>query len=364
MKIGILTFHRTFNYGAVLQTLGLVVAIQKEYPGATVEVIDYYNKRVQTLCRSFYMAPGNKVVSFAKAVIRYPERLRKKKNYDEFVEKYIPLSAKSYYEQEELNEVLNEYDFFITGSDQVWNSVCGNFDKAYFLTFVKDVKKKISYAASFGFKEMPENLTDEYRRRLEAFDKISVRENSGSRILLELNGKDSKVCLDPTLLLDKNTWEKYVVKNTQKEPYIFVYSVMDPAFKEKLEEIAEKTNRKVIYLNDAWKVSTKRVKYIRGISPIEFISYIYHADMVLTNSFHGTVFSIIFEKLFFVETKNGKYENDRIINLLEITGIQNKEIKNQDWECVNRAGVNWEKVKKNLAMKQESSLEFLRESLK
>lgn len=365
MKIGILTFHRTFNYGAVLQTLGLVVALKKEYPDAKVEVIDYYNKRVQELCKSFYMAPGNKLVSFAKAVLRYPERRRKKNNYDNFIESNVPLSSKSLYSFEELEALQNEYDFFITGSDQVWNSVCGNFDKAYFLTFVKDINKKIAYAASFGFKEMPGNLIEEYKRRFDNFSKISVREKSGSKILKDLYGKDSVVCLDPTLLLNKSDWEKYVIKsNKVKKPYIFVYSVIEPGFEDHLPEIAEKTNKQVIYLNDALKANKKNVKYIRGISPIEFISYIYHADMVLTNSFHGTVFSIIFEKLFFVETKNGKYVNDRIINLLESAGIENKEIKDQNWEVLNNAGVDWKIVKENLSVRQKESIEFLKDSLK
>lgn len=364
MKIGILTFHRPFNYGAVLQTLGLVVALQKEYPNARIEVIDYYNKRVQTLCRSFYMAPGNKLVSFAKAVIRYPERRRKKNNFDGFIQTNVPLSEKAFYHTEELNGLQNEYDYIITGSDQVWNTVCGNFDKAYYLTFVDDINKKVAYAASFGFKEMPDGYEEEYKNRLENFSKISVREKSGCKILEKIGKKDAVVCLDPTLLLNKSDWEKYVVKNKEKKPYIFVYSVLDPAFEEQLSEIAEKTNRQVIYLNDAIKKKRKHVKYIRAISPTEFISYIYHADMILTNSFHGTVFSIIFEKLFFVETKNGNYVNDRIVNLLETAGIENNEIINQNWEALNNTAVDWTKVKNNLAIKQNESIEFIKDSLK
>lgn len=364
MRIGILTFHRPFNYGAVLQTLGLVNALQKEYPEARVEVIDYYNKRVQTLCKSFYMAPGNKVISFAKAIIRYPERRRRKSNFDSFIQANVPLSEKAFYHTEELDGLQDKYDYIITGSDQVWNTVCGNFDKAYYLTFVDDIKKKVAYAASFGFKEMPDGYEEEYIKRLDNFSKISVREKSGCKILEKLGKKDAVVCLDPTLLLNKSDWEKYVEKNEEKKPYIFVYSVLEPAFEEQLSEIAEKTNMQVIYLTDIIKKKRKHVKYIRAISPTKFISYIYHADMILTNSFHGTVFSIIFEKLFFVETKNGKYINDRIVNLLETAGIQGNEIINQNWKEQNKIKADWVEVKNNLAIRQHESIEFIKDSLK
>lgn len=363
MKIGILTFHRAFNYGAVLQTLGLVVALQKEYPNAQIEVIDYYNKRVQALCKSFYMAPGNKLISFAKALVRYPERRRKKNNFDDFVQSNVPLSQKAFFSEDELKTIQNDYDFFITGSDQVWNNVCGNFDKAYFLTFVEDINKKIAYAASFGFKTIPNGLEEEYKKRLDKFTKISVREKSGSKILEELKGIAATVCVDPTLLLNKNDWVQYVIKNKEHKPYIFVYSVLEPEFEKRLSEIAQKMDKQVIYLNDAIKEKKKHVKYIRGISPVEFISYIYHADMVLTNSFHGTVFSIIFEKLFFVETKTEKYENDRIINLLENAGLANREIRDQNWGELSNIEINWKNVKNNLEIKQKESLEFIKDSL-
>lgn len=363
MKIGILTFHRAFNYGAVLQTLGLVDTLKKEYPDATIEVIDYYNKRVQEVCKSFYMTKGNKIVSFAKAILRYPERQKKKNNFDRFIQDNVPLSLTSFYDELDLKRIENEYDYFITGSDQVWNNVCGNFDKAYFLTFVENRHKKIAYAASFGFKKIPNGLEEEYRQRLENFTKISVREKSGCEILKKLDEKKAVICLDPTLLLHKDQWEKYVQPVKEKEPYIFAYSVLEPNFANELSKIASYTNKKVIYLCDYIRKKQKNVKTIRGISPIEFISYIHNADMVITNSFHGTVFSILFEKEVYVETKTEKYENDRVINLLDSVGIKGREVKKQRWNGLEKNLIDWERVKNNIEIMREESINFIKDSL-
>lgn len=362
MKVGIITFHRAINYGAVLQTLALQKTI--ENLNSDVEIIDYRCKTIEDDYKNFSVTKKKFLKDIINSTLSYSIRSRKKENFRRFCSEELNLSKEIYNNNDELINANNNYDIFITGSDQVWDNKCAKFDKAYFLKFVKDSKKKYSYAASFAFGEIPEGLEKEYIDRLHDFNKLSVREEKGKKIFGALLNKDIRIDLDPTLLLSKNDWESYCSEVNEKEKYILIYTVNGPKTLFKVaEKISKELGYKLIYINDSIKKKVDAY-YKKGISPSEYLSLFKNAEFVLTNSFHGTVFSIIFEKRFIVESESdsGKI-NHRSIGLLNMVGLDNRlleNIKNSEW----KDEIDYKKVKECLNLKREDSISYLNEILK
>lgn len=361
MKIGIITFHRAINYGAVLQTLGLQKAL--EQINYDVEVIDYRCKQIEDDYKNFKIG-SNVIKDLVKSTLLYSVRSRKKRKFEEFNNKYLNLSKDVYRTYEDLLKANNEYDVFITGSDQVWDNKCAGFDKAYFLGFVEEPKKKNSYAASFSFGEIPNGMKDEYKKRLEDFNKISVREEKGRKIFGELLSNEIRVDLDPTLLLKSEEWDKYASKNEEKEKYILLYNVNAPKnLFEYAEKLSKDTGYKIIYISDS-PVKKINAEYRKGISPSDYLALFKNAEYVLTNSFHGTVFSLMFEKKFIVELEsiNGKV-NHRSKNLLNMLNLDNRILDGLDnRNCYNQ--INYREVNKILDRKRNESIKYLREIVK
>lgn len=344
MKIGILTFHRAVNYGAVLQAYALQKAIGGL--GAKAEIIDYRNRYIESSYDPFSLK-GNKIKAIVKIALLGRIRSKKNRAFEHFSEKYMNLSAAHYEDSEALKKAEEQYDAFVTGSDQVWNTDCADFDPAYFLTFVKDQKKKNSYAASFGFTAIPEGYVPEYKKRLSGYRNISVREESGKQIVKQATGREVPVVLDPTLLLTEKDWSA-VANDVPQKGYILVYTVL---YSDGLLDYARKLSKEkglpVLYLNDK-SFENRDITYIRGASPEDFLGYFRHADYVVTNSFHGTVFSAIFKRPFVSEIrveKEGKpCKNERSEQLLYSLGIPRRILSDQtdidepiDWEPAETA---------------------------
>lgn len=349
MKVGIMTFHRAINYGAVLQAFALCKFINNM--GVTCEVIDYHSIPLNETYRIFDFKKNNPIVGVLKGLIKGNIIVNKKNKFKKFVNNYISLSEIQY-EKEELKSLNNKYDLFITGSDQVWSPNCVGFDEAYFLTFAED-KKKNSYAASIGCKSIPENKREEYKKRLSGYKNISLREINAVTLLKEIGVEaDMEVNIDPTFLLSSDTYNDIAVKPSE-EKYVLVFSVNMPVnLLEYAKKLAALKNLKVIYINDKPIMRVKGIEYKAGVSPEEFLGYIKNAEYVVTNSFHGTVFSVIFHKQFFVEynTKNGRNSrSEELLNKLNITGrelINEKPIDDAaiDWESVDNV-INNERIK-------------------
>ena len=177
MNFGIITFHRAVNYGAVLQTYALQEALRNL--NIDSEVIDYRDNIIDNRFKFFYDKSLKKLV---KDFIYFPIFYRKNKKFEKFIEGNIVTTKKIIRNCDELNQ-LKEFDQYITGSDQVWNYRLTNWDEAYFLDFVKDNKKKNSYAASFGMNEIPKKEQEKYKSLLSQFNHISVREENGIEII-------------------------------------------------------------------------------------------------------------------------------------------------------------------------------------
>ncbi len=315
MKIGILTFHRAVNYGAVLQAYALNSAIKSM--GHECDIIDYKCDEIEKTVSPF--AGFYNGDNFIKAFVQLIFRLRKKRAFDGFMKKYMSLSNEEY-TNSSIRKADNMYDCFFTGSDQVWNYACTDGDENFFLKFVSDNKKKNSYAASFGFEKRPDYDKFDYNELLNGFNAISVREESGKQLIAGYLNKDTEVVADPTLLLSEAEWSKLVGKRPIKEDYIFVYYIREP--KELLDyaqKLADLTGCKVVN-------AKKSVEFFKNCSPSDFLAWIYYSKYFVTNSFHGTVFSIIFKKKFAIELDNGKSVNNRSKELLDLVNISGRDL--------------------------------------
>ena len=221
-------------------------------------------------------------------------------------------------------EVLQQrkYDAVIAGSDQIWNPDLTQKDMAYLLDFVPEDTVKISYAASFGTDRLDEKRAALYKKYLDSFDKLSVREQQGAYIIRKLCGKAAEHTADPTFLLQKEDWERFMTAPPYQD-YILLYMIKysDRLFRT-AQELAGKTGKQLVFISDSMK-RKKGVRYVRYAAPEEWTGLLYHAACVVTNPFHGTAFSIHFNKRMIVELANQEVgKNARITGLLDKLAIE------------------------------------------
>ena len=294
-KIGIVTIHTDYNYGAVLQA----IATQKvlEINGYDAEIIDYRNKFIDQQSKLMYKQ-DNKIKGYFVTLIRntifgrYFFFKKAIKNLD----KYRKKTKKRYYSITDLNNI--NYDVLIVGSDQLWNPIISNGLDPVFLLGFGNPKKRISLATSMGSYIINEKDSLIFKKMLEKFDSISVREKHAIEQLQPLVSQKIKELLDPTLLLDKNTWEedfaKYSNYYNTKEKYILTYFVGEDKskYRTKIREYSKLLGIPVWtiqFSNYNWKESDKK---ILGASVIDFLALIKNASLVITDSFHGVAFSV------------------------------------------------------------------------
>jgi len=362
MKAGIITFHGAHNYGAVIQAY----ALQKYVAGRTEEckIIDYRLKSQKDYYALYPKRNGMK--RFIKSCLLLPyhkQRKRRAEKFEYFIHHILNLTEIKYDREDSLSELNNSFDCFISGSDQIWNTTKkADMSKVYFLSFAEKEKRKLAYAVSIGGAEFSDLIP--YRELAKDYDAVSSREKRGSRILSELIQKEVPVLLDPTLLIDK----KYLVDLIKSIPvkyqnYIFYYS-LDGFDKRnnhinELKILADKTGKQVVTLTPEWPKHEKMFTNILSAGPEEFLSLIYYADIVCTNSFHGTALSVAFEKDFYVlEKYDGR--DDRKQSVLEILNLKNRCIFNAEQiRHMSVESVDYSRTKKLLQKEKEKSKNYL-----
>ena len=326
MRIGIITFHRAINYGAVLQTYALQKFLNVSNYDA--EVIDYRCEHMENFYKTFTIKDKS-VKQIIRGMLNFKNTYKKKREFYRFLDQNVRISTEVY-DKFNIDKANLRYDKFITGSDQVFNFACTDFDKTYFLQFVKNCDNKLSYAASFGMKEIPDSYVNDYKSMLSTFSELSIRENAGQQIVKKLTGKDSELSVDPVFLLTAEEWEK-LAKKPKLKNYILIYKLNTSNlifdFARKLSKL---TGRKIVALNFdvVDQMKTPDIKGVYSASVEEFLGYIKYADYVVTNSFHGTAFSVIFHKDFYVEALQKDFKpNDRVESLLCLTGLDGCKVK-------------------------------------
>lgn len=321
MKIRLITFHTPKNYGAVLQAYSLMSYL-KNYSD-DVEIIDY---NTPALRAKYPLKPkNNSLKQFIYNLLMYSAYSQKKekfKKFDSFVENKL-LLTKRYESLEDLISDLPKADAVFTGSDQVFNpSRIKEERRVFYLDFLPSSTKKIAYAASFGVKTVPDEKQDEVKHYLKSFDAISVRESSGIDIVKDLSGKSAAEVLDPVFLNDKEFWVNTAVPYKEElGNYLFYYKLMNSFESDAAaQKIAEEKNLKLVVMTDSL-IKWKADKILRDVGPEEFLSLMSNANFIVTDSFHGVAFSLIFEKQFTFSDMNDR-TNERGLNLLQKAGIE------------------------------------------
>lgn len=353
-KVGILTFHKAANYGAVLQAYALQQFIKKR--GNNCEIIDYNNSELNlNYCLNPFKAKNIK--KFVKKILYFYENKRRNSIFKQFTSDYLKISNENY-DTYSIFKVNNLYDAFITGSDQVWNYKITANDKNYFLSFCNDNSKKNSYAASFG----NINIIDkDIKETLNSMNNISVREDDALNKIIDLGISSKKVSqnIDPVFLLEKSKWKKIMTNIEHKKKYIFIYEV---TYTDKMLELAKKissTKNLEIYYLSASNKKVKGVKNLKFITPNEFLDYIYNAEYIITSSFHGMAFSIIFNKNFFYDipsnANNYSSRLESLANLLHLTDRKIIDGYNMDYT----KGIDYKKVNDTICEEIKKSKTYL-----
>lgn len=370
--IGIITYHHYYNYGTMLQALALQEKV--EQLGYQAELIDF--KQDNSLSRyEMFKLRIKRMPVYIKERKKYRvladsrEKIKEKNElFEQFYKTYLHVGKKKYTTTQQLMENPPVYDGYVVGSDQTWNPFVANSPEAFFLPFVENKSKKGSYGPSLAVKSLSDEKEKEYRKKLSSFSFLSCREQDGAQLLSRITQKEVKCVLDPTLLLSAKEWGKYCEYEIPKEPYILVYFLGEKSeHRRVVEKIQKLTNWKIISLPAAYlEMENNDYKKVWG-GPKEFLSLIKGAALICTDSFHGTMFSINFQRNFFSFCKSSdseeSSENSRLYSALNIFGLSNRIIHNMDNLTAEDISIDYKNVIPILEEQRRYSIEYLENML-
>lgn len=376
-SVGIITIHRIYNYGSVLQAYALQQVL--ENIGYKVEIIDY-------LFPNEYQAQETVVEDEDLSIqIGLKERFLKylygygiynqHKEIARFTTEKLHLSCRQYHNPDELLKDPPHYDVYITGSDQVWSPRHCKGDPSFMLHFAPDESRKIAYAASIGVDMIEDKYKPTYKKYLSRYNEIGVREQSGEAVVKEVTGKCAQTVLDPTLLLNAAEWGALIPKDRRiKNKYILCYYLNYTfnafPYADKLAHYFHKlTGWKVVCVGrPPHEFSFNGTKYIVGVSPAELLQLVRDAELVLTTSFHGTAFSVNFARPVFSivqsdKNKTGKGDS-RQTSLLNSLGLNNRILSLDDnFPTEKDIPCDYKMASVKLKELREHSMDFLNNAL-
>lgn len=322
--VATITYHRSDNFGSVLQAYALGEKLRQM--GYDQFVIDYRKAEVEAAYQILQpLTSKYNLITDCYRLLHYPALKRRKVRYEQFRRQWLRLSG-VYKDKQALMELPPKADVYITGSDQVWHTGILDFDGSYLLDFVKE-GKKISYAAS-GIKERTGEAEIAFIRAETAdFDAVSVRE----RVAAEKLGGEIPVVIDPVLLLTKADWEAVCTGLQRKKPYMLCYFAggVSRDFERFTREKAKQMGLERVILMPEWRNLFRPGKNCYDAGPAEFLSLLSGADMVCTNSFHGTALSVLLNRPFIVGQAE-PFSDDRIATFLGAVGLTDREIDPAD----------------------------------
>lgn len=344
-KVGIFTINDDGNFGNRLQNY------------AVQEILKKYNMQVTTIRKNNLIG---RIKSKLKTSIKKVLSQNKYKRQVNFCRFNKNIKFKYYKKDKDLEKINKQYNYFIAGSDQIWNPNFGRMSDIDFLTFA-DNKKRISFSASFGVEKLPDNLEIFYKERLQNFKSISVREDAGKEIVKSLTKReDIEVLIDPTMLLEAKEWDKVakVPKKVPKKKYILNYFLgnISDERKNEIDSIAKENNCEIINIleiNDPY--------YCSG--PSEFLYLEKNAFLICTDSFHSSVFAIIYNRPFIIferEDKNVKM-NSRIKTLIRKFKLKDREFNYKITD--ENLKHDYTEAYQILDNEREKSIEFLKKAL-
>ena len=377
-KIGLVSVHNP-NYGSMLQTYALHTYLNGI--GADNEIILYTKKndlrQMRRLMNIQLVLMKGRVVyrdiycKLFHSDISKQLSLRMSK-FEDFKNKHFKFS-RNHIGWKDLLTTNQDYDTFIIGSDQVWNPI--NIGTDFFnLLFTEDKKYRISYASSFGVSCIPNSQIKKTKQYLERIQCLSTREKTGVEIIKDLTGRDAELVCDPTLLVSKNLWDKLKgEKRFINEKYIFCYFLgNNPEHRDFANRFKDKTGYKLVALQHLDELILSDVNFADikpfDVGPAEFVNLISNAEFVLTDSFHGTIFSLLYHKRFFTfsrfESSSKGSTNSRVISLLEMMGVKEHHIKATQAidDCLN-VEADFDLIDKKIDIFRQKSREYLHKAL-
>ncbi|MEE0913017.1 MAG: polysaccharide pyruvyl transferase family protein [Ruminococcus sp.] len=368
MKVALMTWYHYSNYGTVLQAVALNEVLKEE--GHSIKTIQY---RPTGFC---YRLPEYSLSTIVR-------RLTSRKKNTNIGEYYCPQEKDELFQlflKEHISftekcetwsdfiQLNDQYDAFICGSDQIWSPL--NYNPRYFLDFVYDDRRIISYAPSMGVSEIEDTyIANLMKHHISRFNHLSVREQEGKQIIRSITDKEAQVTLDPTFLLRGEEWiSKFNLSKSDDEPYILVYLLgYNETYWSQIYACAEKLNLPVKVI-PVFKCDIKRNGCIKtAIGPAEFLKLFFNASYVFTDSFHGLVFSILFHKQIAIferfAKKDPKSQNSRIYSLLDSLGMYDRLIQKNNCMKVISSAIDYNNIDERLNILRDKSTEFLEKSL-
>lgn len=368
MKVDIITRHSVPNYGSLLQSYATVKVIEKI--GHEAEIINYtrYEERLNNLAKSLVKGKKwdkNFFLRFLYIAIQKPNYMKMYKKFEKYRKNFLKETPIEYGNLEELRENIPVADVYCSGSDQIWGKIgTSSYDKAYFLEFIDGNKRCIAYSSSFGKSEIDKELKSDICGFLKKYETILVREDSAKKILEELNILNVEQVLDPTFLLNREEWEKLanLSKVKRKDDYVLVYQLhYNKDFEKYAKDFSKRTGLKLLRLSPSMYDVVRTGKLIYLPNQYDFLNYIKNAKYVLTDSFHATAFSIIFNKQFINILPNKT--STRILSILKLLSIKNRIIKDfNDFSMIDN-DIDYREVNKLLKKEQNRSLELLKKAI-
>lgn len=377
-NIAVITW-KFYNYGTVLQAYALNKFINTRCPQCSCKLINYELKK-NNLDLPKNNSIHNIIIKIIKKLshgLKKQESTFYKRNYKFDIQKRnssfcnfiknIPQTPPI--KKKDLHLLNKSFDYFICGSDQIWNA--SFFDKAYFLSFVSPENKKIAYAPSLGSKYIPEQLRQQYSKLLQQFDNLSTREKNNINLLEKLSSKKVYSVVDPTLLLDASEWESTIKSNPPlNQKYIFCYFLGNNKwYKDFISHLTKNKHYLIYSVGTSASISYNiNGSIIIHPSPNDFISYIKCAQYIITDSFHATLFSINFNKSFFAlkrhEDIDNCSENQRFYSCLQEFGLSNRYFSKKDIpQAAEVPAIDYSKINIKLSVMRKESIDYLFKSL-
>lgn len=363
VKVANVTYHAAYNYGSVLQAYALQKFILNNF-NVEYKIINLRLPVQKNIYKTFFEKKDGK--SFIKSIIYFNKRrelFNKNKKFEDFINSKLSLTSEIK-NQDDIDKI-EKFDYYISGSDQIWNITLPDFSWLYFLEKIKG--KKISYSASLGSDIQKHSSLDldRIKNDLNDYSYLSVRDKKSKDFINSITKKDVFVNVDPTMLLSKEEWfsildEKPLISGK----YILLYNLKnDKNMYEIAKFFSKKLNMPVIITLPAFKIELfYPLKRYFDVGPLEFLNLIKNAELVLSSSFHGTVFSILFDKPFFA--LNGDSDN-RLKTLLSQTHLEERSINISNFKDKISTTFNLDFTNKNKFLDEERVLsrEFLGRAL-
>lgn len=370
-RVGVITWYSGPNYGTNLQAIALQKVIGKlgYYP----ELINFVppeipqkKRKIISKIKSFI---PNQILKMKHVIVenKFGEAISNRdKKLNQAIEENCKLSTFIGNDQEYV-EICNFYNMLIFGSDQIWNP--NWFHPFYYADYEKIKTPRIAYAPSIGVTKIRDDVIESYKNALNHFSSIAVREDSGVELLNQITGRECTKVVDPTLLLTAHEWDDvFKIRNT-KDEYVLFYLLKDNRNHiNAVIKFAKENNLKlkiIPYQNDTYLIDGE---IFADAGPKEFIELIRNAKYVITDSFHGMVFSIIYKKQFYALTrfddKSQESQNSRVYQIINEYGLQNRLQLFDTREIVESKPIDYDSAYKILDVQINTSIQYLKDMLK